>query len=453
MENNEIINKVVKFTESIVNGSDFNITEIQKILNISYYSNSNLNIYRGILFIYNFYKFEKIHYKFENLRTDERFLKCISLLDGNTLPPPEIGGLFLSILTIPDKEKEYRDILLGSFYGSLWQFMNNPKNFGIAVNYGVEIIKSAFSMDRFDFFKKIKLKKDNIKIINLAGSGKKEVKLLNISSMTAVITAAIGKKIDTNIIVEKTISRATSSMTGSGDIFESIGVNLDMPINKMAEISLETKLGIFDINKIVPKLNCIYDGRLYNIQVFAGLVGGAAIVNPINADLINYGLTRGSNKLCLAILNKLYPDKNILIISGKDPSGKSIIDQISIEADTEIIQRINGKNSLYTITPKEFGFDFKPFKYVQTTKSPEENIKQFIQLLAGQSNKNLEQAVAMEVALNLYGLEIIDNLKNGANLALETIRSGAGIKIIEDLIFCSNGDINKFNNLLNVYLN
>ena len=331
--------------------------------------------------------------------------------------------------------------------------MNNPENFEIAVDYGVEIIKSAFSIDEFDFLEKTKLKKNDAKVINLAGSGKKEVKLLNISSMTAVITAAISKKIGTNIVVEKTISRTTSSITGSGDIFESIGVNLDIPINKMAEMSLETKLGVFDINKIVPKLNRIYDGRLYDVQVFAGLVGGAAIVNPVDADLINYGLVRGSNKLCLAILNKLYPDKNILIISGKDPKGKSIIDQISVVADTEIAQRINGKTFLYTITPREFGFDFEPFRYIQTTKSPGENIEQFIKLLAGQGNKNLEQAVAMEAILNLYGLGIIDNLKKGANLALEIIRSGAGIKILEDLISHSNGNINKFNGLLKVCLN
>jgi len=180
---------------------------------------------------------------------------------------------------------------------------------------------------------------------------------------------------------------------------------------------------------------------------------GAAIVNPVDADLINYGLVRGSNKLCLAILNKLYPDKNILIISGKDPKGKSIIDQISVVADTEIAQRINGKTFLYTITPREFGFDFEPFRYIQTTKSPGENIEQFIKLLAGQGNKNLEQAVAMEAILNLYGLGIIDNLKKGANLALEIIRSGAGIKILEDLISHSNGNINKFNGLLKVCLN
>ena len=449
MENNEIIRRVVKFTESIVNGNDFNETEIQKILNLSYRSDSNLNIYRGILSVHNFHKFEKLPLeKFKKFSTDERFIKCASLLNGDALLSSEIGDLFLNILTIPDKEIEHRDILLGSFYGSLWSLMNNPENFEIAEDYGVEVVKSAFSIDKFDFSKKIKLEKNSAKIINLAGSGKKEIKLLNISSMVAVITAVIGRKIDENIIVEKTISRATSSITGSGDIFESIGVNLDMPINKIAEMSLETKLGVFDINRVVPKLNHIYDGRLYDVQVFAGLVGGAAIVNPVDTDLINYGLTRGSSKLCLAILNKLYPGKNIIILQGKNPRGEAVIDQISIVADTEIAQTINGKNSLHIITPKEFGFDFEPFNYIQTAKSQKENINQFIKLLAGQGNKNLKQAVAMEVTLNLYGLGLINNFKNTASLSLEVINSGEGVNLLKNLVIASGGDVNKFDKLI-----
>ena len=177
MENNEIIRKVVKFTESIVSGNDFNETEIQKILNLSYRSDSNLNIYRGILSVHNFHKFKKLPLeKFKNLSTDERFIKCVSLLNEDVLLSSEIGDLFLSILTIPDEEIELRDILLGSFYGSLWSLMNNPENFEMAVDYGIEMAKSAFSIDRFDFSKKIKLKNNSIKTINLAGSGKKEIK-------------------------------------------------------------------------------------------------------------------------------------------------------------------------------------------------------------------------------------------------------------------------------------
>lgn len=451
MDDDKIIKKVVNLTERATNGDNVSEIEILEILNILDFIDKNLNIYKGILILYYYNKFQKFYNnRFKNiLLGDERFLRCDALLRGIILTPHEIGDMFLSIITLTDEDSEYRDILLGIFYGSLWSFMNNPNNFDIAVDYGFEIAKLAFVLDDFNITKKLKLNKKGVKIVSLAGSGKKEIKLLNISSMVAVITAAVGRKINKNIIVEKTVAGATSSKTGSSDVFRSIGINFNVSINDMAKISLETKLGIFDINMIVPKLNSIYDNRLYNVQVFAGLVGGAAIVNPVDVDLINYGLTRGSSKLCLAILNKLYPDKNIIVLQGKNKKGQSIVDQISIVASTEISQIINGKNSLDIITPNKFDFDFESFKYLQAEKNPKENIEQFIKLLAGRGNQTLEQVVAMEVALNLVGLEIVDNLKVGANLALEVIHSGEGIEILENLVFCTSGDKNKFNSLLN----
>jgi len=299
---NKVINKIVKFTENIVDGKTFSENGILDTIKLTEQSHCNLNVYKGVLILYYFSKFKSVPDRnFERLKTDKIFLKCVHLLNRNILSPSEIGDIFLKVLTILDEDKEYRDILMGCFFGALWSFMNNPQNFNIAVDYGIEIIKSAFSLDNFDVRRKLNIGKNKVKIISLAGSGKKEIKLLNISSMCAIVTAAVSKTIGENIVVEKTVSRATSSVTGSSDIFEFLGVNLDMPIQEMANISLKTGLGVFDINAIVPKLNHVYDGRLYNVQVFAGLVGGAAVVNPIDVDLINYGLTRGSTKLCLAI--------------------------------------------------------------------------------------------------------------------------------------------------------
>lgn len=445
------INKIVKFTEYIANGKDFRKSEALEVLNLINNSNHNLNVYRGILAICYFSKFNGFPDRsFNKLKTDENFLKCLSFLKEKPLPPPEVGGVFLNILKIPDSNGEYRDILMGCFYGVLWSFMNNPENFEKATEYGIAIIKSAFSLDNFNVQQKINLNKDKVKAVSLAGSGKKEIKLLNISSMVAIITAAAGKEIGENIIVEKTVSRATSSITGSSDIFELVGVNLNLPIGKMADISLKTRLGVFDINAIVPRLNHVYDGRLHNVQVFAGLVGGAAIVNPINTDLINYGLTRGTTELCLTILSKLYPDKNILVLQGKDPEGTPVIDQISISANTEIAQSVKNQVTIKEITPRNFGLDYKPFKYIEAAQKPRENLSEFIKILIGRGSEELKQVVAMEVALNFFGLEIINNLKEGASLAIETINSGAGIKILEDLVSYSGGDMQKFNNLVNI---
>jgi len=446
----KLINKVVKFIEIITDGKDFTKSEALDVLNLINSSDRNLDVHQGILVLHYFSKFNEFpDSRLEKLKTDENFLKCLSFLKGDSPPPEEAGGVFLSILKIPDNDGRYRDILMGCFYGSLWLFMNSPENFEKAIEYGIAIIKSAFSLDNFGIQQKLNLDKNKVKVISMAGSGKKEIKLLNISSMAAIVTAATGKKIGENIVVEKTVSRTTSSTTGSSDIFELVGVNLNLLIDEMAKISLKTKLGIFDINAIVPRLNHVYDGRLHDVQVFAGLVGGAAIVNPVDANLINYGLTRGSTKLCLAILSRLYPGKNILVLQGKDPYSTPVIDQISIAAKTEITQTIENQITVKEIAPRDFGFDFKPFRYIETTQNQRENLNEFIKILIGRGSEELKQVVAMEVALNLFGLEVVDDLKMGANLALETINAGVGINVLEDLVVYSGGDVQRFNSLVN----
>ncbi len=445
------LNKIVKFTEDIVNGEKFNESEIDNILSVIKNFDGNVNIYKGILIIYYFFKFRKIPSKsFDEIIVNNSFLKCVDLLNKNILSPNEIEEILLNILSIPDNKEELRDVLMGSFYGALWPIMNDHKNFGLAVDYGISIIKSAFRLDNLDIKNKIDIHRGKVKVISLAGSGKKEIKLLNISSMTAIITAAVSRILKENIVVEKTISRSTSGVTGSYDIFELSGVNLNLSVKTMYDVSLKTGLGIFDINSIVPKLNHIYDGRLHNVQVFAGLVGGAAIVNPIDADLINYGLTRGSAKLCLAILDKLYPDRKIIVLQGKNSKGLSVVDQISIGSETEAFQNISGKISNIKIIPEHFGFQKKPFEYIISTNNQKENLYEFIKFLFGKGNKYLNQLIAMEVALNLSSIGIIDNLKMGANIALKAIDSGIGIEILRDLVVNSNGDQKKFNNIINL---
>jgi anthranilate phosphoribosyltransferase len=186
------------------------------------------------------------------------------------------------------------------------------------------------------------------------------------------------------------------------------------------------------------------------VQPFAGLVGGAALVNPVDADLINYGLTRGSTPLCLAILRELCPNSNIVVMQGNDAHGRPVIDQISITGKTELAQCINGEMTVRDITPDDFGLDFKSFRCIESTPSQTGNLHKFIKVLIGRGDKELKRAVALEVALNLFCLEVVDDLKAGAALALETIDSGAGIEVLEDMVVHSGGDIHKLNGLVEI---
>ena len=450
----EIIEHTISLTEELSDNVDVDKNRILgalKLINLN--QSLNLNVYKGYLLLYYYNKYKKIpeNESYLNLIQNNIFEKCINILNGVYFDPQEIKKLYTIILTIPDSQTYLRDILIGTFLASLWSFMNDPENLDLAIEYGLAITKAAFEFDEFNYISnKIKINSKNAIIINPCGSGKKrkEFKLLNISSMGAVVTATVGIEINKNIIVAKTASRGVSSVTGSSDIFSFLGVNLNISNSEMAKVATEIKLGVFNINNTVPKLNHIYDNRIYNVQVFAGLIGGAAIVCPVDVDFINYGLTRGSNEVCLGILKKLYPNKNILITTGKDKKNSQTVDQISMIGDTDIAGFINKKTLCYKIIPKDLGFEYGDIKDIKTKNTQRGNAQEFIKLLLGKSNSTLEFLIAMETAVNLYGAGITKNLKIGVKLALKTIKSGKGIKVLEKLINLSRGDIKKLKNLI-----
>jgi len=207
-----------------------------------------------------------------------------------------------------------------------------------------------------------------------------------------------------------------------------------MSIDEMNDVMSKTGIGIFNINNIVPKLNKVYDGRLYNMQFFAGLVGGAAQVNPMDADLIVYGLTRGSTDLCLEILKKIYPKKDVIVIQGKNLKNKSVMDQISINGNTIFCCNIKNNYFYKDLSPEDFGFKRQSFSKVLSKKTKDENLVEFIKFINGQGDRTL-----MEVAMNLLGLGIVEDLKEGSKMAFEVIKAGEGLDLIKNLIKATGG--------------
>lgn len=457
MRYESIINKVVAVSEEIFSSQKIELSRIIDVIKLidSVTESINLNVYRGYLIAHCYRALGYLpedFISFDDIICDDRFLRCIEISDSrNSFPSMAIGDLYFEILTIPDSNLYLRDILLGSFLYSVWSIFNEESNIQRSVQYGLEIVKAAFRYDNFDYLKnKLRIEVKGAKVINPCGSGKKSknYKLLNISSMAALVTAAIGEELNNSIIVAKTASRASSSVTGSADIFSLLGVNLNISNKDMVSVAQQTCIGIFSINNNVPRLNHVYDGRLYNVQVFAGLVGGAAIVCPIEVDFINYGLTRGYGNVCIEILKNLYPQKDIIVTKGNDSEGRSVMDQISIVGNTDFFEYKNRITSVYTKKPMDFGFDYGTIKEVKCRNSTEENALEFIKLISGNGNSSLEKLVAMETALNLYGADTVRDFKKGAELAIETIRSGRALDVLEKLIVASCGDTNKLYSMI-----
>lgn len=382
---------------------------------------------------YNVIDFDKIPKKYII-----KIKKYLKILKWNNLE--NIPNHFYEILILSDRNDKYRDFLFWWLSFVLWEYMNHNKNINNSVKIWLELIKKAFSLDNFNYKKKLSYAKNNDeKIICISWSWKKDskYKLLNISSMSAVITAWFWLRYWKNIIVSKVGSKSTSSVSWSEDIFSFLWVNLLSHSNdEMLQISKKSKLWVYSIWNIVPKLNHVYDNRLYNVNVFAWLVWWPAIVNPVEWDLIYYWLTSWNWEITSNILQKIYK-KNILVINWENKNWKQVIDQFSLDWNSNIDWFINNKSVKLKLSPNDFWIDLSNYDWVCSSDNLKDNAKIFLDLISWKSSENLKNIVAMETTMQLFWLWIIEDIKYWFSLVKETINSWIWIKVLENLILLS----------------
>ncbi len=443
-----LIAEVIRVTELMCEKEQLEEKLISKTIALidKYKSTINLNVYKGMLICYQASKYQRriLEIYPDKFLSSSIFNFCIVANRSGYLDIAEVKKQFALALRIEDKDTKLRDLLLGSLHYTLWRFFfenNGNKNY---INLGREIAEEAFSIDKFNISHKHVFEL-GAHVISMSGSGKKATgfKMINLSSMAAIVTVGVSKLLGKRILVSKTASRATSSITGSSDIFSLAGGNLNLSVDRMCKIMDECGLGIFNIDEVVPKLNKIYDGKLYNMQIFAGLIGGGAIANPVQAQLINYGLTRGNQQVTLGVLSSIYPDSNIMIVTGYNKNSKPIIDQLSLEGDSVITSRIDGHIRTQIVSPKSFGIKNIAIDTVYSRDDSRNNLAIFLDLIKGQADNSIKSTVAMEVALNLYGSGLADDLPAGTELALQAINSGQCTQILKHLVELTTGDLGK----------
>jgi len=101
------------------------------------------------------------------------------------------------------------------------------------------------------------------RVIGIAGSGKKGVKMPNISTPAAIVAAAAGIKI------AKCASSATSSVAGSADTLKSLGVQLSADTGRTLDVMDRCGLGVFEIEQMVPRFDAAYGGLFFAPHVLS----------------------------------------------------------------------------------------------------------------------------------------------------------------------------------------
>lgn len=263
------------------------------------------------------------------------------------------------------------------------------------------------------------------KAIDVVGTGGDKIGSFNISSTVSILLASCG------CFVAKHGSRSVTSKSGSADMFEALGVHLDLEINKSARLLEETGFTfMFAQNHhpamkfIMPVRKTIADKTIFNIL--------GPLTNPAKVKKSLLGVFDKSFVPKIAKALELNGATSTIVVSSKEH-----MDEISISDITYASELKNGMSKDFIIDPQEYGIKKAPLSAIMGGDA-HANAK----ILYNIFEKNATDAQRDIVLLNAAAALIVEGMardfQDGLEIAREAIASGAPMKKLKQIMEVSN---------------
>jgi anthranilate phosphoribosyltransferase len=261
---------------------------------------------------------------------------------------------------------------------------------------------------------------DTRHLVDVVGTGGDGAHTFNISTAAMFVAAAAGAKI------AKHGNRSVSSKSGSADVLEALGVNLNVTPERVAE-SIST-LGVgfmFAPNHHPAMKNVVPIRRELGVRTVFNILG--PLTNPANAKHILMGVF---NAELVGIQTRVLQSLGMthaMVVFGRDG-----LDEISLEGPTLIGELKNGLVSEYEIHPRDFGLSTAPTSSFQVANAEES--KQIVLRVLGGEASPASDIVCLNAGATLYVADLAPDIAAGVAMAKAAIASGAARSTLDKFI-------------------
>lgn len=266
---------------------------------------------------------------------------------------------------------------------------------------------------------------NDLDLLEIVGTGGDNAQSFNISTTSALVIASSG------VLVAKHGNRAASSLCGTADCLEALGVNINLEPEKCHQLLNEVGFCFFFAQKYHTSMKYVAPIRKeLGIRTVFNILG--PLTNPANPKMHLLGVYNRSLVEPIAeVLMKLGSEKG-MVVYGTDK-----LDEISMSASTVVCEYKNGWIKNYEITPEQFGFE-RCTKDDLKGGTPSENAEITRKILSGEIRGHKRNAVLLNAGASIYIGGKADTMADGIKLAGEIIDSGKALATLEKLIEVSN---------------
>lgn len=266
----------------------------------------------------------------------------------------------------------------------------------------------------------------NMEVLEIVGTGGDNSNSFNISTASAIVIASGG------VAVAKHGNRAASSKCGAADVLEELGININISPEKSREILSKINICfLFAQNYHIAMKYVAPVRKELGIRTVFNILG--PLSNPAGANIELMGVYDESLIEPLAKVMQNLGVKRGMVVYGTDK-----IDEISMSSETKVCEILDKENlKSYTISPKDFGYDFCDKKELEggDRKENAEIIRNIFNL---KDNGAKRKAVCMNAGAGFYIAKKVKNIKEGVKMAENLIDEKKAFKKLEDFIKESN---------------
>lgn len=257
-------------------------------------------------------------------------------------------------------------------------------------------------------------------LVDSVGTGGDGLNTFNISTAAAFVAAGAGLK------VAKHGNRAASGTCGSADVLEELGVQVELTPEGVERCIRESGIGFMFAQAFHPSMR--HAGpvrREIGIRTVFNILG--PLTNPAGAQsmLVGVAFPELGEKMA-SVLNLLDTHHSIIV------HGEGGLDEMTLSGDTSVWEVTVGKVSNWTLSVADTGLPVTPIEAVKGGDR-EANAKTMRELLGGAGGPVRDYVLLNSAGVFLVG-DLVTNIRDGVQLAAQTLDSGAAKDRLESMI-------------------
>lgn len=271
----------------------------------------------------------------------------------------------------------------------------------------------------------IKVKVSDQHLIDTCGTGGDGIGTFNVSTAAAFIAAAAGCR------VAKHGNRSISSSTGSADVLEAAGVNLELTPEQVSACIEQFNIGfLFAPAHHGATKYAVMPRKELAVRTFFNLLG--PLTNPAQAPRQVMGIFDQKWLLTAAQVLQKLGSKHVMVVHSADG-----MDEISLNAETAIAELKNGKITEYSITPEQFGFTRNDMQSL-LVENAAQSLNIIEQTLQGQKGP-AHDILALNAGAAIYVADKAPDLASGIETAKHIMTTGKAYQLLVKLAKYTQG--------------